>query len=143
MYAVLTVMYKIVDIAPDLGRLISNLESSPCMDYHREIVNFNAYCMDLCTLPIVKPVWMSTMAMLEWINFSRTDETLWSREVSGIAVASYSLLNSNLCAVTVYTWRTLQYMILGIIDTATTMFYSSITGRTVTSAEIDGMARYA
>ena len=50
------------------------------MDYHREIVNFNAYRMNLCTLPIVKPMWMSVMAMLTWVNFSWNDNTLWSRE---------------------------------------------------------------
>ena len=53
--------------------------------------------------------------------------SLISREVSGIAVASYSLLNSNLCAITVYTLEE-------------QCFHSSITGRTVTSAEIYGLA---
>ena len=46
--------------------------------------------------------------------------SLISREVSGIAVASYSLLNSNLCAF--YTLEEHCSMILGIVHTATTMF---------------------
>ena len=48
--------------------------------------------------------------------------TLISREVSGIAVSSHSLLNSYLFAITVYTLEEHSSMVLGIVDTATTMF---------------------
>jgi hypothetical protein len=109
------------------------------MDYHREIVNFNAYRMDLCTLPIVKPVWMSMMAMLAWVNFSRIDNTLWSREK---CLASQSLhircstriyvQSIHLKNIAVWSWE--LYILL------LQCFHSSITGRTVTPAEIDGLA---
>ena len=59
---------------------------------------------------------MSMMAMLAWVNFSRTDNIPFiSREVSGIAVASYSLVNLNLYAITVYTFEEHCSMILGIV----------------------------
>ena len=47
--------------------------------------------------------------------------SLISREVVGIAVASYSLLNSNSCEIFVYTLVEHCSMILGIVATATTM----------------------
>ena len=89
------------------------------MDYHREIVNFNAYRMDLCTLPIVKPVWMSMMAMLAWVNFSRIDNTLWSREK---CLASQSLHIAQLEFMWTLNLEEHWNMILGIVHTATTMF---------------------
>jgi hypothetical protein len=113
------------------------------VDYHREIVNFNAYRMDLCTLPIVKPVWMSMMAMLAWVNFSTNwQHSLISRDVSGIAVASYSLVNLNLYAITVYTLEEHCSMILGIVGEFPMDFHREIVNFNAYCLDLNHISHY-
>ena len=104
------------------------------MDYHKEMLTFNAYRMDFTYSETCVNVNDGNAPMGQLLK--NRQHSLISREVSGIAVASYSLLNSNLCAIKVYTVEEHCSMILRIVDTATTMF-------PVTSAVIDGVASYA
>ena len=58
--------------------------------------------------------------MGQWLKYWQ--HSFISGEVSGIAVASYSLLNSNSFAMTLYTLEKHCSMVLGIVATATTIF---------------------
>ena len=71
------------------------------MEYHREIVNFNAYRMDFTYSETCVNVNDGNARMGQLLK--NWQHSLISREVSAFATASYSLLNSNLCAITVYT----------------------------------------
>ena len=124
LHAVFTVMYWIVGIAPNKGQLISNLENSPwtitdserncelqCISHGLMYITYSETCVNVND-------GNPRMGQL----LKNWQHSLILREVSGIAVASYSLFNSNLFAITVYTLEEHCSMVLGIVDTATTMF---------------------
>ena len=94
------------------GQLISNLESSPWTITEKLWTSMHIAYSESCV-----NVSDANARMGQLLKNS-----LISREMSGITVASFSLFYLNLCAITTYTREGHCSMILGNVDNATTMF---------------------
>ena len=113
------------------------------MDYHREIVNFNVISHGL-----VHITYSETCVNVNDGNacmgqlFKNWQHSLISREMSGIAVDSYSLVNLNLYAITVYTLEEHCSMILGIVGEFPMDFHREIMNFNAYCLDLNHVSHY-